>query len=91
MDCPAYCVRFSTCTNDKEAKKTEKILKACWDNIKDIKLDKRRGCYYKYISGLAHYYNFGVCPECKDVYINRIDEFPPIYKELIDICRECKK
>ncbi|MBU0964688.1 hypothetical protein KKC06_06640 [Patescibacteria group bacterium] len=90
MSCPAYCVKFSTCINDQEARETEKKLKACWDNIKDIKLDKRRGCYYKYINGVANYYNFGICPECGEVYIDKTDDFPPIYKELIEICRSCK-
>jgi hypothetical protein len=91
MSCPSYCVKFSTCNNNEEARETEKILSACWDNIKDIKLDKNRGCYYKFINGIMNYYNFGVCPQCNDVYINRMDEFPPVYEELTNICRDCNK
>jgi len=91
MNCPSYCVNFSTCNNNEEARETEKILSACWDNIKDIKLDKNRGCYYKFGNSMMNFYNFGICPECHDLYLNRIDEFPPEYKELNDICRNCSK
>jgi hypothetical protein len=91
MGCPAYCVKFSTCNNNEEARETEKILSACWDNIKNIKLDKRYNCYSKFHGSRLEYYNYGTCPECEDVYINRIDEFPPVYEELTEICRNCKK
>jgi len=91
MNCPSYCVKFSTCHNDEEAKRTEKFLNACWDNIKDIKLNKKYGCYYKFGNRIVNYYNFGICPSCGDVYLNRIDDFPPVYKELDNLCRECDK
>ena len=89
--CEAYCIDFSTCHDDLEAKETEKRLKACWDNLKDIKLDKRRGCYFKYVNGIPNYYNFGTCPKCGDVYIDKIEDFPPVYEELENECRKCLK
>jgi hypothetical protein len=90
MNCPSYCTRFSTCHDDVEARETEKRLKACWDNLKDIRLHKTNGCYYKFINGVMNFYNIGTCPECGDVYLDKIEDYPPDYKKITEICRACE-
>lgn len=47
--------------------------------------------YYKYVKGIPRYYNFGWCPNCGEFYISKEEEYPPVYRELDEICRFCEE
>ena len=51
------CDTFSTCPkyNEEELKEFQRI-KACWDNIGNIKYDKDSGCFY-------------MIEECKNIFL----------------------
>lgn len=48
----SVCMTFSTCQDEGPgARKSEIRIKACWDNIKDLKLDKKVRCVLQICQG----------------------------------------
>jgi len=84
------CNTFSTCPkyNEEELKEFQRI-KACWDNVGDIKYDKETGCFYKLEDKIKIYFNYGICPKCDELYFSRIG-IVCNYIELNEICKECE-
>ena len=89
--CSVFCDNFSTCPkyNEKELKEFQRI-KACWDNLNDLKYDKNIGCFYKIEDRMKIFFNLGICPECEDMYISRIGIVCK-FKDLTEICKECER
>ena len=84
------CNTFTTCPkyNEEELKEFQRI-KACWDNVGDIQYDKETGCFFKIEDEQKIFFNYGTCPICNEMYVSRIG-IKCVYKELTEICRECK-